>query len=202
MRNGAAGQPVHSGTPLRLVNVTIAKVLAYGWQDNGINLVWQDAAGQQNVRFYKVGGGPIRYGDRLALHVEGGGFVRYGQRDYGINLVWSGSAGAVYEWELVGGTAGTQVVSGSNRSHVLRNTTVPAPSARRRPWSTAPATRASTSSGSAGRAARPGAAPERARLTDRATGAPRTAGPPPPAEQRQRQRQQPRRSERWPGQAT
>ena len=134
VRNGAAGQPVHSGTPLRLVNVTIAKVLVYGARDYGINLVWQNAAGQQNVRFYKVGGGPIRYGDRLALYIEGegGGFVRYGERDHGINLVWSGSAGAVYEWELVGGTAGTQVLSGSDRSHVLRNTTVPATSARRR----------------------------------------------------------------------
>ena len=130
VRNGAAGQPVLSGTPLRLVNVTTEDVLAYGWQDNGINLVWRTEAGQQNVKFYKVGGGPVRYGDRLALWVEGGGFVRYEERDHGINLDWSDGA-IVYEWELVGGTAGTQVLSGSNRSHVLRNTTVPAPSARR-----------------------------------------------------------------------
>ena len=92
MRSGPAGQPVSSGTPVRLVNVTTDDALGYGAREYGINLVWQNPAGPGNVRFYKVGGGPLRYGDRLALWVEGGGFVRYGARQYGIDLVWSGSA--------------------------------------------------------------------------------------------------------------
>jgi hypothetical protein len=102
--------------------VTNDDVLAYGERDYGINLVWQNPASQENIRFYKSGGGTIRYGDRVALYVEGGGYVKYGERDYGINLVWSSSP--VYEWEVFGGTHGAPVVAGPTYYHGLRNTAI------------------------------------------------------------------------------
>jgi hypothetical protein len=122
VRNGLEGRQLGDGAGCRLVNVTAGDVLAYGVREEGINLVWQNVDGQENVRFYKVGGGVIRYGDRVALYVQGGAYVKYGEREQGINLVWSSTR--VYDWEFVGGTPGAPVVTGTPYFHGLRNTTV------------------------------------------------------------------------------
>jgi hypothetical protein len=124
-RNAPAGRPLVHGVGVRLVNVTNGDVLAYGDRSHGINLVWQNNDGQENIRFYKESGGIIRYGDRVALNVQGGAYVRYGERDYGINLVWSSSP--VYNWEFFGGTAGAPVQTGPQFLHGLRNMTIGKP---------------------------------------------------------------------------
>jgi hypothetical protein len=123
-RNGPSGQQLTSGLAVRLVNVTLTgdDVLAYGEREYGINLVWQRNSGQENIRLYQAGGGVIHTGDRVALYVVGGGYVKYGERKYGINLVWSASP--VYEWEVFGGTPGTPVVMGPFYFHGLRNTAI------------------------------------------------------------------------------
>jgi hypothetical protein len=126
-RNGPAGEQLTSGLAVRLVNVTLVNddVLAYGEREYGINLVWQSNSGQQNIRFDKFGGGTIRNGDRVALHVQNGGYVKYGEREYGINLVWSSRP--VYEWEVFGGAPGAPVVMGPFTFHGLRNTAIQRP---------------------------------------------------------------------------
>jgi hypothetical protein len=87
---GQENQWLLSGRTVRLVNVTLTgdDVLAYGERTFGINLVWQPNVGQENIRFEKAEGGTINEGDRVALHVQNGGYVKYGERDFGINLVW------------------------------------------------------------------------------------------------------------------
>ena len=124
-RNAPVGRPLVDGVGVRLVNVTNGDVLAYGDREYGINLVWQNADGQENLRFYKAAGGIIRYGDRVALYVQGGNYVRYGSRQYGIDLVWSSTR--VYDWEIFGGTPGAPVQTGPPYLHGLRNTTIQKP---------------------------------------------------------------------------
>ena len=117
----SAGPAVISGaTNYRLTNIKSQKVIAYGKRDYGINLVWQTLAGQQNIRFDKVGGGPVRYGDFVAIQVDGGGYLHYKTRDHGINLVWS--AEPVYEWQIHGGTYGLPVGVGFDVA--LQNTEI------------------------------------------------------------------------------
>jgi hypothetical protein len=77
--------------------------VVYGSQEYGINLVWDDPdPTSPSIRFLPLSGAttPITYGERVAIHVRGGGYLRYGEREYGINLKWSDSP--VYEWRLRG----------------------------------------------------------------------------------------------------
>jgi hypothetical protein len=94
-----------------LFNVTKGQTMEYGERPKGINLVW--AKGGVNFRFYRLaghtaGGGAVLYGERIAIHVDDGGYLKYATRKYGINIKWSSTP--VYEWEIRGHAAlGTRV---------------------------------------------------------------------------------------------
>src|SRR5215208_4164426 len=86
-----------------LFNETMLQRVVYGSREYGINLVWDDPdPTNPSIRFLPLSGAttPILYGERVAIHVRGGGFLRYGEREYGISLKWSESP--VYEWRLRG----------------------------------------------------------------------------------------------------
>ncbi|WP_157519375.1 hypothetical protein [Herbidospora mongoliensis] len=86
-----------------LFNETVFQRLVYGEREYGINLVWEDPEpATPSIRFLAASGAPsaILYGERVAINVRGGGYLRYGEREYGINLKWSDEP--VYEWRLLG----------------------------------------------------------------------------------------------------
>lgn len=99
----SAGTPVTSSTNFlyKLKNRSERKQLVYGERRYGINLVWRDVSSSPfNVRIVKQSdpSGQISDGDRVAIGVDDGGYLRYQSREYGINLVWSSEP--VYEWEV------------------------------------------------------------------------------------------------------
>jgi len=100
------------GTAYPLRNQTIGKSIKYQSRDYGINLGW-DSSNAKAVSVERAGPGnaPIRYGEHIAIRVQGGGYLRYREREYGINLVWSTTP--VYEFELTG-TYGAQVRAGTS----------------------------------------------------------------------------------------
>jgi hypothetical protein len=104
-----SGSGLRVGQGYTLSNSVAKQSVRYGSRKYGINLVWDDAADLANVSFHRQGSStaPVSFGERLAIGVEGGGYVRYGERDNGINLVWSSTL--VYEWELTGGTFAQQI---------------------------------------------------------------------------------------------
>jgi hypothetical protein len=104
-----AGAELLSGRQVTLRNEVINSSVRYGEREYGINLVWDQAADLANVSFHRApgAGGPVTFGEHLAVRVDGGGFVRYQDREYGINLVWSQTP--VFEWELTGGAFGSPV---------------------------------------------------------------------------------------------
>jgi hypothetical protein len=102
-----------------LLNETIGQHLVYGSRTWGINLVWQGAM-PRNVRFERADGclnrlfgiastPTLKYGNRIAIFVDKGGFLGYRDRSSGINLGWFDRP--QYEWELRGGEAGQPVNS-------------------------------------------------------------------------------------------
>jgi hypothetical protein len=107
-----AGKELKSGTTYKMYNVTAKNALRYGSRDWGINLVW-DKKAAQNVKLVAEGNatGSIKYGDKVAIHIEKGGYLKYQKRDYGINLTWSKTP--VYEFTITGGTKGTVVPVGA-----------------------------------------------------------------------------------------
>ena len=96
-----SGQPLRSFSRLRIVEMFRNQAPRYGEREYGINLVW-GSPNVSNAYFMSRAGRsrPLRYGEPLALHIEGGGFVRYMEREYGINLRWSETP--KYEWILRG----------------------------------------------------------------------------------------------------
>jgi hypothetical protein len=109
----ADAQFVTPKTPLPLRNGTIGKSLKYQSRDYGINLGWDTTNTAKAVSVERQGSdqSPIRYGERIAIRVQGGGYLRYKEREYGINLVWSSTP--VYEFELTGGLYGARVRAGT-----------------------------------------------------------------------------------------
>lgn len=71
--------------------------LTYKKRRTGINLSWGKQAAP-NIRIEKEGGGIIKCGDKVAIHVKNGGYIKYEKRNFGINIVWS--TPPVYEWEI------------------------------------------------------------------------------------------------------
>ena len=64
----------------------------------GINLAW-GKTDAPNITFKKAGRiRQINCGDKVAIHVAGGGYLRYEKRRWGINLKWSDTP--VYQWEI------------------------------------------------------------------------------------------------------
>jgi len=107
--------PIYGGDRVRLVNQRSTRAVSYGAREYGINLVWSDPNGSNNITFRPMEslGRWLEFGDRVAVHVSSGGYLKYGAREYGINLVWSSTP--VYEWRIYGvgrPGAGTAVRSG------------------------------------------------------------------------------------------
>ncbi|MEO6456245.1 MAG: hypothetical protein ABIN97_19365 [Ginsengibacter sp.] len=84
----------------RLSNIINNSYLDYYTRSRGINLAFNHALAVPNIKFSKPGNPnePIKYGDRVAIHVERGGYLYYSRRTWGINLRYSSSP--VYEWEI------------------------------------------------------------------------------------------------------
>jgi hypothetical protein len=91
-----------AGDSYDLVNVTITKCLRYGEREYGINLLWDEPGRTSpNIGFERNGAAQaIQYGELIAIHVRGGGYLRYKEREYGINLVWAEDP--IYEWRIEG----------------------------------------------------------------------------------------------------
>ncbi len=104
-----AGKEVKSGTGYTLYNVTDKNAVKYGERDWGINLVWDKKGNLNNIKIVGQNNatGAIKFGDKVAIHVDKGGYLKYQKRDWGINLVWSKTP--VYEFVVTGGMKGTAV---------------------------------------------------------------------------------------------
>lgn len=86
-----------------LFNEAVFQRLVYQPREYGINLGWDDpdpASPKVSFRARSGEGGAISYGERVAVRVQGGGYLRYSKRKYGISLAWSQTP--VYEWRLRG----------------------------------------------------------------------------------------------------
>ncbi|WP_405931005.1 hypothetical protein [Streptomyces sp. NBC_00827] len=97
----------------RLLNRSQGQKIRYGERRFGINLKWGLKEGVTNIRFIKMlGSGPLRYGDKLAVHVDGGGYLRQHYRAFGVDLVWKSTP--VYHWRIRGqaGSDGAIVKTG------------------------------------------------------------------------------------------
>ncbi|MCG3127868.1 MAG: hypothetical protein CHACPFDD_02740 [Phycisphaerae bacterium] len=105
------GQKVQSGAAYTLVNRNCGDALVYGERDYGINLKWANAkkAGK-SIHVEAESGSVVKFGSKVAIKVDGGGYLKYEERRWGINLKWSPTP--VYEWEIQGGTAGQPVTTG------------------------------------------------------------------------------------------
>jgi hypothetical protein len=105
------GTDVTSGVKYTLQNQTIGKALVYGHTGSvgGINLKFVDGDKRKISVQNQTAQGPIKYGDKVALRVDGASnpFLHYQKRPLGINLDWS--ARPAYEWIVVGGDAGAVV---------------------------------------------------------------------------------------------
>ncbi len=103
LRGAPAGTQLDEGEKVAFTNETYAgHAIYYHVRTWGINLDWRDWRLGRNVRFkrYATGGGAIRYGERVAVYVDGGGYLRHAWRPFGITLKWSDYP--VYEWEIRG----------------------------------------------------------------------------------------------------
>ena len=107
------GKPLVAKQSFSLYTSPPGQFVTYGSRDYGINLVWAKSKPQiDNFTLSRASGagGPINYGDVVALKEKTGGYIYYKSRKYGINLEFS--AQPVYEWEVRGGRTGTPVVQG------------------------------------------------------------------------------------------
>ena len=110
-----SGSEVTSSTGYCFHNKTLGQSIKYGKRGSlgGINLVWDKAANLTNTHFENESGqGPIKYGEKIALKIDGikTPYVRYEKRNIGINLTWSGEP--IFEWVIVGGKEGDPVKVG------------------------------------------------------------------------------------------
>lgn len=107
------GAEVKAGSTYTLSNNSTHESIRYGKRTWGINLVWNKSTALNNIRFEVKGGGKgvLKYGDKVAIHVLNGGYLKYQHRDVGINLAWS--TPPVYEWVILGGKKGTPVKTGA-----------------------------------------------------------------------------------------
>jgi hypothetical protein len=107
------------GAELQPGGLKIDRYLQHEEQRFGINLGWTDDASAQTAakvaRWFfareSSDDGVLRYAETIAL-ANGGdpSFVRYEDRTVGVNLGWSKTP--VYEWKILGGTAGAPVQAG------------------------------------------------------------------------------------------
>jgi hypothetical protein len=104
MTGGESGAAINDGQKVALRNYTnpSGNAIYYHVRKYGINLDWRSWIEGRNVWFKRLatGGGSALYGERVAIGVDHGGYLRYAVRPTGINLKWSSSP--VYEWEIRG----------------------------------------------------------------------------------------------------
>src|SRR5262249_49544891 len=99
--------------PYTLNNLRNKQSLKYSSRTFGINLDFDNSQTLANIKFDLPSGKSesLRYGDAVALHVKGGGYVRYEERTFGINLGWSSKP--VFEWVILGGRKGDVIKPGN-----------------------------------------------------------------------------------------
>jgi hypothetical protein len=92
--------PIRTNTLYRLFNQYNRSYLDYWSRSRGIDLAFNRALATPNIKFQKQGNPnePVKYGDRIAIHVARGGYLYYCVRIWGINLCYSSTP--VYQWEL------------------------------------------------------------------------------------------------------
>jgi hypothetical protein len=98
----STSEPLKANYDVPLKNHTERACLVYKERPFGINLGWSSAC-KPNISFVRQSGtwDAVHYGERIAIHVDGHGYLRYKERTFGINLVWSDKP--VFEWEIHGG---------------------------------------------------------------------------------------------------
>lgn len=94
------GNFVTPNTLFRLYCITNQSYLDYYRRNRGINLAFNQGLSVSNIKFVRSGTATeaIKYGEKIAIYVAGGGYLYYTRRTYGINLSYSSRP--VYEWEL------------------------------------------------------------------------------------------------------
>jgi len=102
-----------------LKNKRVRKFLQWERQTFGINLGWTDdaepATAKRVMRWFCARNGgdqrPVLYGEAIALgYGIKPSFIHHTHRDVGIDLNWSEAP--VFEWKLLGGKIGQEVVTG------------------------------------------------------------------------------------------
>jgi hypothetical protein len=95
---------IRTNTFYRLFNQYNRSYLDYWSRNRGIDLAFNQALTTPNIKFVKQGNPnePVKYGDRVAIFVQRGGYLYYCRRTYGINLCYSSTP--VYQWELRDGS--------------------------------------------------------------------------------------------------
>jgi hypothetical protein len=93
-------ETIKEDRPYRLFNQYNHSYLDYYSRNRGINLAFNQALATANIKFVRLlfSAVPIKYGERVAIHVERGGYLYNCQRAYGINLCYSPTP--VFQWEL------------------------------------------------------------------------------------------------------
>ena len=116
--------PLESGSKTTILDIVGKQHLRYqSGRPYGINLGWNVAQpNPANITFVTSEGGAIRYGQDVAIKVEGGRFLVNKSRDSGINLDWSTTP--VYEFRLEGGDG---VVQRGQTVRILNTSTVAKP---------------------------------------------------------------------------
>jgi hypothetical protein len=106
---------ISTNTPYKLFCETNGSYLDYYSRSRGIDLAFNYRLNYRNIKFVKAGNGtgPIRYGDRVAIYVERGGYLYYCRRTYGINLAYSSTP--VYQWEI----RNNSYLNSGNQSHEM-----------------------------------------------------------------------------------
>jgi len=84
-------QPLTDKARYTLRNLAVQESVTYGDRKYGVNLIWDPTNTSKGVQFR-------RSGDKYAISVAGGGYLKYQRREYGPNLVWSEAP--AYEWIL------------------------------------------------------------------------------------------------------
>ncbi|HEX5041050.1 MAG TPA: hypothetical protein VFW95_13090 [Candidatus Limnocylindria bacterium] len=105
-----------AGNTYELKNMEVDRYVIYGEREYGINLVWSQDSNRDMFFAHGIGelqGTPVLYGERIAIGIADGGYLRYQVRDYGINLGWTNDR--VLEWEVRGGTSGQPIPFAANR---------------------------------------------------------------------------------------
>ncbi|WP_249997527.1 hypothetical protein [Actinoplanes sp. M2I2] len=106
---------------LSLKSLKLRKLLQYGEQNFGINLIYSrdtEPATERAVRRWFLArpgdqARPVAFGEKVALaNGRGDSFLRYSRREFGINLAWSKEP--VYEWKILGGATGQPVRTGKD----------------------------------------------------------------------------------------